>query len=59
MSEINRVQFETIGDKKSTNSTKISKTIRFDLELFEPTADSCPQFNYAELVRIQKEKVIW
>lgn len=58
MSEVNRIQFQTIGDKKSLGSSKTTKTIRFDLPLFEPNAVDFPQFNYAELVRIEKEKVI-
>lgn len=54
MSDINRVHFDTIGDKKSSNSTKSVKTMRFELNLFEPNVDSFPQFNYSTLARMEK-----
>lgn len=39
-----------------TGSSK-SKTLRLDLDLFEPDLHSFPEFNYKKLVHI--EKVIW
>lgn len=54
MSDVKRVHFETIGDKKSSNTTKPTKTIRLDLKLFETNADSFPKFNYSTLFRLEK-----
>lgn len=54
MSDINRAHFDTIGDKKSSNITKSVKTMRFELNLFEPNVDSFPQFNYSTLARMEK-----
>lgn len=50
----NRVFLDSIGDKKSSNSSKSSKTVRFNLNLFEPTSNEFSQFNYSSLVRIEK-----
>lgn len=57
MSELKRVPFETIGAKKSLNSAEDkedSETFVLELELFEPTNDSFPQFDYKELINIEK-----
>lgn len=54
MSDINRIFTETIGDKKSSNSSKSVKTMRLELNLFEPNVESFPQFNYSTLVRMEK-----
>lgn len=32
----------------------IEKTIRLELDLFEPSRDSYPEFNFLELARIQE-----
>lgn len=59
MSEPKRATFITINDtsKPSTSSPSVpavSKTIRFDLNLIEPNADSFTEFNYAKLLHIEK-----
>lgn len=59
MSEPKRVHFETIsggGSKNlsSTLSTGRNKTIRLELKLFEPNAESFPQFNFETLCRAEK-----
>lgn len=59
MSEPKRVHFETIsggGSKNlsSTPSTGHNKTIRLELKLFEPNAESFPQFNFETLCRAEK-----
>lgn len=59
MSEIKRVQLADAPNDQTASSTKnvsASKSIRFDFELFEPTADSFPEFNYSKL--LYDEKVI-
>lgn len=56
----------TIGDtsdflkkpeKNTGAASNKAKTIRFDLDLFEPDEYKFPEFNYKKLVHI--EKVIW
>lgn len=59
MSEPKRVHFETIsggGSKNlsSTPSTGHNNTIRLELKLFEPNAESFPQFNFETLCRVEK-----
>lgn len=56
MSDIKRVHFETIADKSSSNggAAAASQTIRLDLKLFEPTAESFPKFNYSTLLHVEK-----
>lgn len=58
MSEVKRVQLtDAPDDQTKTSSTKnvsASKSIRFDFELFEPTADSFPEFNYSKLLYEEK-----
>lgn len=59
MSEPKRVTFETISTGSSKNSssgasTKDDKTVRLKLKLFEPNADSFPQFNFKKLCRAEK-----
>lgn len=57
MSELKRVPFETIGAKKPSNSPETEQgpeTIVLELELFEPTNDSFPQYDYEELINIEK-----
>lgn len=61
MSEPKRVHFETISGVGSKNllsapSAVNEKTIRLELELFEPNAESFPQFNFETLVRAEKVK---
>ncbi|KAJ6638401.1 Secretion-regulating guanine nucleotide exchange factor [Pseudolycoriella hygida] len=59
MSEIKRVQLADAPDDQTASSTKnvsASKSIRFDFELFEPTADSFPEFNYSKLLYEEKKK---
>lgn len=61
MSEPKRVPFETIGVKKSsTNSSESeeeAETFTLELKLFEPTTNSFPQFDFKELINIEKVKV--
>lgn len=56
MSELKRVPFETIGGKKSTNlaENEDEETIVLDLELFSPTKEAYPQFDYEDLINIEK-----
>lgn len=55
MSESKRVHFETIGAvKKSSTTEKSSDSIVLELKLFEPTDVKFPQFDYDELIRIEK-----
>ena len=61
MSDLKHVQLTTISDIKkanggseSGNKSKESKTIRLELSLFDPTADSFPEFNYAKLIHSEK-----
>lgn len=58
--------FMTIGDsseflkkpEKNAGPANVkSKTLRFDLDLFEPDEYKFPEYNYKKLVHI--EKVIW
>lgn len=58
--------FSSVGDsseflkkpeKNAGSGSGKSKTIRFELELFEPDEFKFPEFNYKKLVHI--EKVIW
>ncbi|XP_037028734.1 yemanuclein isoform X2 [Bradysia coprophila] len=59
MSEIKRVQLADAPHDQTASSTKnvsASKSIRFDFELFEPTADSFPEFNYKKLLDEEKKK---
>jgi hypothetical protein len=44
-------------EKNSGSVSGKSKTLRLDLDLFEPDANNFPEFNYTKLVQI--EKVIW
>lgn len=44
-------------DKSAGTGSEKSKTLRFDLELFEPDEYKFPEFNYKKLVHI--EKVYW
>lgn len=39
---------------KSKKTGPLDKTIRLELELFEPSRDSYPEFNFLELTRIQE-----
>lgn len=43
------------ADKLDTSS---SKSLRIDLELFEPDEHNSPEFNYKKLVHIAKVKVV-
>lgn len=45
------------SDKSAGSASGKSKTLRFDLELFEPDEYKFPEFNYKKLVHI--EKVNW
>lgn len=56
MSDIKRVHFETIADKSSSTggAAAASKTIRLNLKLFEPNAESFPKFNYSTLLHVEK-----
>lgn len=69
MSELNRATLTTINsDSKvckivtSSNvsssgggtSTSSQKTIRLELNLFEPNRDSFPEFNYSKLIHAEK-----
>lgn len=61
-----RVNFMSMGDSSDflkkpeksggSGSSKV-KTLRLDLEIFEPDEYKFPEFNYKKLVHI--EKVIW
>lgn len=42
----------TSSNSSATGSGR--KTYRFELNLFEPTADSFPEFNYAKLVEMEE-----
>ena len=66
MSEPSKRVFMPMGDssefikkpeKNAGTGGNKSKTLRLDLELFEPDERTFPEFNYAKLVHI--EKVIW
>lgn len=61
MSEIKRAVLLTTAldnpDDKTKNIRQASKTVRLQLNLFEPTADSFPEFNYNKL--FHQEKVCW
>lgn len=61
MSEIKRAVLFTTAldnpDEKTKNIRQASKTVRLQLNLFEPTADSFPEFNYNKL--LHQEKVCW
>ena len=50
-------EFMKKPEKNGGTGGNKSKTIRLDLELFEPDERTFPEFNYAKLVHI--EKVIW
>jgi len=58
MSDIKRIAITTISEPKkpTDNNDKqvATKTIRFDLNLFEPNADSFPELNYAKLLYLEK-----
>lgn len=57
MSEIKRVQLADAPHDQTASSTKnvsASKSIRFDFELFEPTAELFPEFNYSKLLYEEK-----
>lgn len=58
MSDQKRILLTSIGGdtKKSQMNSLISasKTIRLDLNLFEPNADSFPEFNYSKLLHVEK-----
>lgn len=56
MSEIKRVALTTVSDVKkpaNLNVTKV-KTVRLELNLFEPTADRFPEFNFSKLLHSEK-----
>lgn len=44
-------------DKNAGSTNGKSKSLRFELELYEPDEYKFPEFNYKKLVHI--EKVIW
>jgi hypothetical protein len=44
-------------EKNAGTASGKNKTLRFDLDLFEPDERTFPEFNYTKLVHI--EKVIW
>lgn len=44
-------------EKNAGTASGKSKTLRLELDLFEPDANNFPEFNYTKLVQI--EKVIW
>lgn len=60
MSDPKRVTFETISSGSSKSlasdgaSTKDEQAVRLELKLFEPNADSFPQFNFKKLCRAEK-----
>lgn len=57
MSEAKRVHFETesSGSKKLSSIENVKeKTFRLELKLFEPNADSFPQFNFKKLCEAEK-----
>ncbi|CAO1428673.1 unnamed protein product [Diamesa tonsa] len=66
MSEIKRVPFMTVvsgstdllkkPEKDSTTSNTKSKSLRMELNLFQPTAEKFPEFNYKKLLHIEKKK---
>lgn len=61
MSDPKRVTFETIssGSSKSLTSdapTKDEQAVRLELKLFEPNANTFPQFNFKKLCRVEKVK---
>lgn len=65
MSEPKRVHFETISgtSSRTSNATatpmpKQEKSIRLELKLFEPNADTFAQFNYNKLCRAEKVSII-
>ena len=64
MSEIKRVPFTTVvsgstdllkkPEKDTTTSNTKSKSLRMELNLFQPTAEKFPEFNYKKLLHIEK-----
>lgn len=42
--------------KNGSASSKDRKTVRLELELFEPTTNSFPEFNYSKLVREEQKR---
>ena len=54
-SEQKRVVFTTINDtNKQSSGAQNGKTLRLELNLFEPNTDSFPEFNYSKLLEIEK-----
>ena len=50
--EHRRIELSSIQPKtKQDKSKKLPPTLRFDLELNEPTKDACPEFSYTELLK--------
>lgn len=43
-----------IGEAATDKKAKKKLTMRFELELFSPTDDKFPEFNYMHLVQIEK-----
>lgn len=59
MSEPKRVTFENSGSSKNSATDarpKLEKTVRLELKLFEPNANSFPQFNFKKLCRVEEVK---
>lgn len=64
MSEIKRVPFMTVvsgstdllkkPEKDTTTSNTKSKSLRMELNLFQPTTEKFPEFNYKKLLHIEK-----
>lgn len=57
MSMDDNSEFLKKPDKITGTASGKNKTLRFDLDLFEPDEYKFPEFNYTKLVHI--EKVIW
>ncbi|XP_055700214.1 yemanuclein isoform X2 [Phlebotomus papatasi] len=54
MSEAKRAPIATIGDVDKEK--KAGNTVRLELKLFEPNADTFPEFNYQALLHAEKKK---
>lgn len=55
MSEAKRASIATIGDVDKEK--KAGNTVRLELKLFEPNADTFPEFNYQALLHAEKVNI--
>ncbi|GAB0091011.1 hypothetical protein DMENIID0001_058030 [Sergentomyia squamirostris] len=55
MSEVKRATLVTIGDGEKVKN-KSGNSVRLELKLYEPTADTFPEFNFQSLIHAEKKK---